>query len=331
MNDLDNKADYIEFLAEIGLTEEAVDAVTDILPEPLKAREWEPYELHGSSIHGKGVFSMIDAKPGCPLAIMKVSDDWTVAGRYTNHSPEPNCYVYKTGNMVMMEAYTNIKAGDELLIDYRDMKDALEHTGQRCQIVDDFCPYIDSVVESVKSAGFATWLPEKGKVGSSVYEGMGFWGNHAPMIASIINHTGAVIVPNTMFFRITKRDTESAYIHSDRSTGAHTCVCYLSDHSETYGTGFYRHKPTGLLEMPSFEDQETLGIAEQLAEDMVARTPDKWEMVDFVQGQYNRAVIFNAALFHSRVPITGFGTNQEEGRLIWASHFYKLKGSGELC
>ncbi len=197
-------------------------------------------------------------------------------------------------------------------------------------VVDDFCPNPDLVVASVKEAGMATWLPNKGKVGSSVYEGMGFVGNHAPMISSIINHLEVVVVPNTMFFRTTNENTEKAYIHSDRTSGAYTCVCYLSHHEDEYGTAFYLHNPTGLLEMPSFQDMEDMGIFEMMKKDMVERDEDKWELVEFVQGKYNRAVLFNAPLFHSRVPVSGFGKNEEDGRLVWASHFYKLKGSGEL-
>lgn len=200
----------------------------------------------------------------------------------------------------------------------------------RILVVDGFCPNPEQIVASVKNAGFATWLPRKGKVGSSVYEGMGFWGDHAPMIASIINHTGKVVVPNSMFFRTTLENTETAYIHSDRATGAHTCVCYLSGHEDEYGTAFYRHKPTGLTEMPSFEDMETMGIFDMLAKDMVGRDEDKWEMVDFVQGKFNRAVIFDAPLFHSRIPITGFGEDSNNGRLVWVSHFYNLRGDGSL-
>ena len=201
---------------------------------------------------------------------------------------------------------------------------------EKVLVVDNFCPEIEQVIASAHDAGFSTWLPNKGRVGSSIYEGMGFWGHHALMLRSLIGATGRVLVPNSMFFRATNEDTEQAYIHSDRSTGAYTCVAYLSDHEEEYGTAFYRHIPTGLIEMPSFEDMEDMGIADEMTKDMVSRDDSKWEMVDFVEGKYNRAVIFEAPLFHSRIPLNGFGKDEKSARLVWVTHYYKLAGSGEL-
>lgn len=197
-------------------------------------------------------------------------------------------------------------------------------------VVDDFCDDIDLVVNSVYAAGFDTWNPNKGEVGSSVYAGMGFVGQHALLLRGLVAATRSVVVPNSMFFRCTNVGMEQAYIHSDREFGNHTAIVYMSEHDEPYGTAFYRHKPTGLLHMPSFAEMKELGIFDQLKEDMVSRDEDKWEQVAFVEGKYNRALIFDAPLFHSRFPLEGIGSTAETGRLIWASHFYKLNGSGEL-
>lgn len=197
-------------------------------------------------------------------------------------------------------------------------------------VVDDFCEYAKEVVASAHFGGFGTWLPNKGQVGSSVYEGTAFWGDHALMIAPLVNATRSVVVPNTMFFRGTKKDTETAYIHSDREHGDYTAIVYLSEHDEEYGTAFFRHVPTGLLHMPSFEEMAEMGILEEIKEDMVTRDPSKWEQVDYVEGKYNRALIFDAPLFHSRFPVHGIGTTDEEARLVWVSHFFKLHGDGSF-
>jgi hypothetical protein len=197
-------------------------------------------------------------------------------------------------------------------------------------VVDNFCDTPEIVIDSAHAAGFGTWLPNKGQVGSSIYEGMGFWGYHALLLGPLTAAVGNVIVPNSMFFRVTNVDMENAYIHSDREAGAYTAVVYLSSHEEPYGTAFYRHKRTGLLEMPSFIEMEQLGIAEELKADMVSRDPYKWEQVGQIEGKYNRALIFKAPLFHSRFPVTGIGENEKNGRLVWVSHFYKLAGDGSL-
>lgn len=197
-------------------------------------------------------------------------------------------------------------------------------------VIDGFCDDPERVRKSAFAAGFDTWNPNKGKVGSSVYEGMGFWGDHAPMIRSLIRSVGGVVIPNSMFFRVTNVGMERAYIHSDREAGNHTCICYLTEHDEQSGTAFYRHKRTGLDEMPSFAQMQADGIDEELKADMVSRDPDKWEQTDYVRGAYNRALVFKAPLFHSRFPLEGIGDSFDNGRLVWASHFFKLGNAGEL-
>lgn len=197
-------------------------------------------------------------------------------------------------------------------------------------VADDFCEDIDLVRASALAAGLGTWRPNKGEVGSSVYDGMGFYGHHAPMLRALVRETGNLVIPNSMFFRVTNETTEAAYIHSDREYGAHTCVVYMSDHADKYGTAFFKHKPTGLIEMPSFAEMKEMGIFEELKEDMVSRCSSKWEQIGYVEGKYNRALIFPAPLFHSRFPVHGIGNDSEGGRLVWATHFFKLNGYGEL-
>lgn len=197
-------------------------------------------------------------------------------------------------------------------------------------VVDNFCDDLDRVRQSAFAAGFDTWRPNRGEVGSSVYEGMGFWGDHSRMLLALTRTIGGVVVPNTMYFRVTNVGMERAYIHSDRETGNHTCVAYLTEHEEESGTAFFKHKRTGLAEMPSFQQMQDMGIAEELKADMVSRDPDKWVQTDYVRGALNRALIFRAPLFHSRFPLEGIGTNPDTGRLVWVSHFFKMSPAGEL-
>jgi hypothetical protein len=48
---------------------------------------------------------------------------------------------------------------------------------------------------------------------------------------------------------------------------------------------------------------------------------DQWQQVHFVEGKYNRAVIFRAPLYHARIPKLGIGTTPENSRMIWCTHF----------
>lgn len=189
-------------------------------------------------------------------------------------------------------------------------------------VVDGFTRHAMRVRQSALASGFGTWSPTRGEVGSSVYTGMNFWGEHAPMIAALTRAIEHTVYPNSMFFRVTNADTEAAYVHSDREAGDFTCIAYLSAHAEKTGTAFYRHRETGMTRMPSFaelaQDREQF---ERLKADMVSGAPKKWEELLFVDGAFNRAVIFHAPLFHARIPKHGFAVTPEEGRMVWSCHF----------
>ncbi len=187
------------------------------------------------------------------------------------------------------------------------------------RIIDNFLENPEAVRDSFLAAGFGTWSPPTAKVGSGKYEGMSFMGDHHPMIAALTVAQGRAVIPNRMFARLTNEGTEKAYIHSDRSAGEQTCIVYLSEHEAVSGTAFYRHRNSGRVEMPLEWMDDPLR-----AQEMVEGHPDVWEQLDFVRGLYNRALIFDAPLFHSRFPIHGIGETETEGRLIWACHHYLL-------
>lgn len=190
-------------------------------------------------------------------------------------------------------------------------------------MVDNFTADPDRVRSSALASGFGTWRPNKGEVGSSVYDGMSFWGDHSVMLRSLVQAVGGPVFPNSMFFRSTNAGTEGAYVHSDREQGDFTAVAYLSRHDDASGTGFYRHRESGLIRMPSVDEMRQDPAAfEKLKQEMVSGSEEHWEQVHFVEGKYNRCVIFDAPLFHARIPKHGFGETPEQGRMVWACHFY---------
>lgn len=315
---------YTSFLQYCKLTEQDMleaEKTVQYISETLDP----PYEVRESTINRLGVFAVkeIDGIIG----IFKSTDNWYTLGRYANHSSEPNSRVgFLNGNWVLAGT---VSTGTEITVDYFQVKLLLDALSS-VLVVDDFCEDLARVKESALAAGFSTWLPNKGEVGSSVYEGMGFWGDHSLLLRSLILSTGKVLVPNSMFFRVTNEGMEKAYIHSDRESGNNTCVVYLTEHDTASGTAFFRHKRTGLLHMPSIWDMHNQGILEELKSDMVTRDPTKWEQVGYVEGKYNRALIFDAPLFHSRFPLEGIGDAVDTGRLIWATHFNFLNGKGQF-
>lgn len=196
------------------------------------------------------------------------------------------------------------------------------------RVVDDFCSKVEEVRASALQSGFGKWTPNKGEVGSSIYEGMNFWGRHSLMLKALNDANVWVPYPNNMFFRVTNEETERAYIHSDREWGSRTCIAYLSKHDEyRSGTAFYRHRASGLLEMPPMAE---LQLLPDLKRDIVEGGEDVWEQYDFVKGAYNRALIFHAPLFHSRSPKNGIGTTADDGRMVWVCHFNTLQPGGGI-
>jgi hypothetical protein len=199
------------------------------------------------------------------------------------------------------------------------------------RIIHDFCDDPEFVRNSALQAGFGTWRPNKGEVGSSNYDGMNFWGRHSMMIHALSKAMGCQIFPNNTFFRVTNKETEKAYVHSDRESGTHTCVAYLSEHDGLSGTGFFRHRGTGMTRMPSFAELATNPtFFDVLKKEMVEGTEEHWELIDFVRGQFNKAIIFDAPLFHARHPKNGFGETPEEGRMVWVCHFCLADAAGNL-
>lgn len=190
-------------------------------------------------------------------------------------------------------------------------------------VIDGFTPFADRVRDSALASGFGTWRPNKGEVGSSVYDGMSFWGKHGLMLHALTYAMGKPVYPNSMFFRVTNEATEGAYVHSDREAGDFTCIVYLSKHTKVSGTGFYQHRETGMTHMPSFAElRDQPALFEQLKKEMVGGSDEHWEQLDFVRGLYNRAVIFDAPRFHARTPRHGFADNEADGRMVWVCHFF---------
>jgi hypothetical protein len=190
------------------------------------------------------------------------------------------------------------------------------------QVFDDFLADPDTVRQSALASGFGSWKPSKGAIGSSVYEGMNFYGDHATILETVYKKAGFVGFPNSMLFRVTNEATERAYVHSDISAGDTTCILYLSQHDDKYGTGFYKHRESGSIAMPPLDVCAQFPEAfEKLKAEINESSEKIWEEIDFVQGKYNRAFVFKSHRWHRRFPHHGFGTDEQSGRMIWICHF----------
>jgi uncharacterized protein DUF6445 len=108
-------------------------------------------------------------------------------------------------------------------------------------------------------------------------------------------------------------------VHADTAVDWAAMVYLTPGIDDAAGTGFFRHKETGLFGPPTDAQARALGYADANEfEEQVARRDmadlAKWELVSHVHPQYNRLVIFRGCTqYHA--PLAGSGSNAGDGRL----------------
>lgn len=117
------QSDYHRFLVEFGFTESQVRFLserTDNFMEFPK-KHAVSVEVKESRIEGVGLFASKNFQTDDIIALAKSGGKRTPAGRYVNHSHNPNCEYFKEEHSddICLIAAKNIDAGDELTINYR--------------------------------------------------------------------------------------------------------------------------------------------------------------------------------------------------------------------
>jgi len=188
-------------------------------------------------------------------------------------------------------------------------------------VVDNFVANPDEIRQSALITGFGTWRPCNTVIGYENYDGVNINGKHSPLVRALTNAMGCSIFPESMIFRVTGEKSDPARIHSDRMFGDYSCIVYLSIEDAHSGTGFYQHIPSGRVEMPSLESMVGTEEFEDHKREMDEASDAVWKKVHFVEGKYNRALIFKAPLYHARVPKLCTGNTPEKSRMVWVCHF----------
>lgn len=105
----------------------------------------------------------------------------------------------------------------------------------------------------------------------------------------------------------------NAAVHSDVGWGTHALVLYLC--AGEGGTAFWCHRRTGATRIDPGDHE----LFEQVRGDW--NDESAWEQTQLVGMRFNRALIYESALFHSRYPFAAFGAGPEDGRLIAVAFF----------
>lgn len=122
----DIREDYESFLSENGLSQESIEDA--LRKTDVDLMRCDKVFVGDSAISGKGVFASGHILEGDAIATVRAGGKWTMAGRYTNHSPVPNAMVTtsSSGSFLMLIALHNINPNDEIMADYRQVKRAME-------------------------------------------------------------------------------------------------------------------------------------------------------------------------------------------------------------
>lgn len=131
-----DREDYRHFVAEIGLTEEDMEAVRlsidydkfPPLPDTLYRRE--------SLIHGDGLFARREfAAPyqlpegtwmcAC-ISLCYKHGEFSLAGAIMNHQPDPTAMVRPFADGLFIFSTKKIEIGEEITVNYRQMREVVE-------------------------------------------------------------------------------------------------------------------------------------------------------------------------------------------------------------
>jgi hypothetical protein len=114
-----DRTDYQAFLSQLGIDQRRLDQIVcnpmDLIPMPAGF----DVEVRASKIHGLGLFALRHFQPDESICPGRLDGCRTPAGRYINHSFDPNTTSVKTGDDIYAVALRHIFPNEEIKISYR--------------------------------------------------------------------------------------------------------------------------------------------------------------------------------------------------------------------
>lgn len=107
-----------DVLASTGATREELWAISENWSDQIPFDKNYDVEVKDSKIHGKGLFAMKKFVPGEVICPARIGDKRTPAGRYSNHSGNPNAEMKASMGTLFVIAKKAILEGEEILTDY---------------------------------------------------------------------------------------------------------------------------------------------------------------------------------------------------------------------
>lgn len=154
-----------------------------------------------------------------------------------------------------------------------------------------------------------------------VYRGMSEQpeGEECARLRQILSFEGGVI--RTGYRRYLESEENETYIHPDADIAKYTAVLFLNTPDQAKGgTAFWRYRPYNWVAVPRAEELPLQGLKDEpsLWKRILDEGHDEfhWQMWNYVPMGWNRLLIFDSRLFHSRYPKRAFGSTIADGRLI---------------
>lgn len=176
------------------------------------------------------------------------------------------------------------------------------------QVIDKFLPDADKIREQALQSQYIDWQGPDGEVYKRICI------TDVPRLQEKIEEIMGPVDMLGMGYRLNFNLEEPNHaIHSDLGWGTHALVLYLSEGPS--GTAFWKHKATDTVSITQGEVE----LFEQIKDDW--NNEDAWEITKYVNMKFNRALIYESKLYHSRYPFQAFGRGFENGRLIAVAFF----------
>lgn len=113
--------DYANLLNELKITDHLVRTQSMITIDMVEMpEEYDNIYIDNSAIEGTGLFSSKEIANGATICPARINENRTIAGRYANHSDNPNAKPLFVGKDIYYKALESITPGSEITINYRD-------------------------------------------------------------------------------------------------------------------------------------------------------------------------------------------------------------------
>ena len=122
-----DREDFARFLRENNISQKQMDFAKQFIKESIPS---PGIRIEDSRIEGLGAYAVQSFLPKDVICMARVGGDWTVAGRYANHSITPNAEARSSHGAVKLVAIKEISVGDEVTVNYRSVKLAIQSGGQ---------------------------------------------------------------------------------------------------------------------------------------------------------------------------------------------------------